>query len=84
MVNLREVPIKVVNSEKPKMLSGLDQKGMWSGTGSSPFSRRGRCATGRQARPKPRVIQKINESTPLSSLTGRRTAKHADETAGKG
>ena len=41
MVNLREVPIKVVISDKPKMLSGLNQNGMWSGTGASHVSRRG-------------------------------------------
>jgi hypothetical protein len=35
------VPIKVVTSDKPKMLSGLNQNGMWSGTRSSAFSRRG-------------------------------------------
>jgi hypothetical protein len=34
MVNLREVPIKVVISDKPKMLLGLNQNGMWSGTGA--------------------------------------------------
>jgi len=34
MVNTREVPIKVVISDKPKMLSGLNQNGMWSGMGA--------------------------------------------------
>ena len=34
MVKRREVPIKVVISDKPKMLSGLNQNGMWSGTGA--------------------------------------------------
>ena len=84
MVNLREVPIKVVNSDQPKMLSGLNQNGTWSGTGSSPFSRRGWCTTGRQARPQSRVIQKMNELTPLSSPRGKRTVKNADKAAGKG
>jgi hypothetical protein len=83
-VNLREVPIKVVNRSKPKMLSGLDQNGMWSRTWSSLFSRRGCCTTGRQARPKSRVTQEMNELTPLSSPTGKRSVKDADETAGKG
>src|SRR5262249_37666103 len=41
MVNLGEVPIKVVNINKPKMLSGLNQNDTWSGTGSSLLSRRG-------------------------------------------
>ena len=34
MVNPLEVPIKVVIPDKPKMLSGLDQEGKWSGTGA--------------------------------------------------
>jgi hypothetical protein len=34
MVNQSEVPIKVVISDKPKMLLGLNQNGMWSGTGA--------------------------------------------------
>jgi len=84
MVNRCEVLIKVVNSDKPKMLSGLNQNGMWSSTGTRLFSRRGWCTTGREARPKSRVIQKRNESTPLSSPRGKRTAKDADEAAGKG
>jgi hypothetical protein len=79
MVNQSEVPIKVVISDKPKMLLGLNQNGMWSGTGSSPVSRRGWCTTGRQARPKSRVIQKMNEVTPLSSPRGKWTEKNADE-----
>ena len=33
-VNLREVPIKAVINDKPKMLLGLNQNGMWSGTGA--------------------------------------------------
>ena len=66
-VNLREVPIKVVNRSKPKMLSGLDQNGMWSRTWSSLFSRRGCCTTGRQARPKSRVTQEMNELTRKAS-----------------
>jgi hypothetical protein len=33
MVNPGEVLIKVVRSDKPKMLTGLDQKGTWSGIG---------------------------------------------------
>ncbi len=34
MVKIREVPIKAVINDKPKMLSGLNQNGMWSGTGA--------------------------------------------------
>src|SRR3954447_19152506 len=34
-VNPGEVLIKAVNSDKPKMLSGLDQNGTWSGAGAA-------------------------------------------------
>src|SRR6516162_3162562 len=34
-VNPGEVLIKAVNRDKPKMLSGLDQNGTWSGTGAT-------------------------------------------------
>jgi len=84
MVNPREVPIKAVNSDKPKMLSGLNQNGTWSSTGSSLFSRRGWCTTGREARPKSRVIPKMNELTPLSPRQGKRTVTNADEAAVEG
>jgi len=84
MVNLLEVPIKVVTIDKPKMLIGLNQNGTWSGTGSCHISRRGRRTTGRQARPKSRMILKMNEITPLSPRQGRRTVKNADEAAAEG
>ena len=41
MVNPGEVPIKAVIINKPKMLTGLDQKGTWSGIGGWPIPRRG-------------------------------------------
>ena len=34
MVNVSEVLVKAVNSDKPKMLLGLNQNGMWSGMGA--------------------------------------------------
>ena len=34
MVNESESLINVVKINKPKMLEGLNQKGMWSGTGA--------------------------------------------------
>src|SRR4051812_30965957 len=34
-VNPGEVLIKAVNRDKPKMLTGLDQNGTWSGTGAA-------------------------------------------------
>ena len=84
MVNPGEVPIKAVIINKPKMLSGLDQKvrGQASGAGQSPIADGAPPAD--TARPNSRVIQKMNEVTPLSPREGRRTAKNADEAAAEG
>ena len=84
MVNPGEVPIKAVIINKPKMLSGLDQNGTWSGIGGWSIPRRGWCTTGRKARPYPGVIEEMNEVTPLPPREGRRTAKNADEAAVEG
>jgi hypothetical protein len=78
------VLIKAVTQNKPKMLSGLDQNGKWSGTRGSEFPRRGWCATGRKARPHPGAIEEVNEVTPLPPRKGRLTAKEADEAAEEG
>ena len=84
MVNPGEVLLKAVTKDKPKMLTGLDQNGMWSGTGaqSSPVA---------DVEPpverhdlNPEAIEKVNEVTPLSPREGRRTVKDADETAEEG
>ena len=55
MVNSSEVLIKVVIGNKPKMLSGLNQKVLWSGAEAchSPAADHAR-TTGREARPNPR------------------------------
>jgi hypothetical protein len=74
-VNSGEVLIKAVIKDKPKMLTGLDQNGMWSGTRGSEFPRRGCRTTGRQARPYPGTIEKVNEVTPLSSPRGKADRK---------
>ena len=75
--------IKAVNRDKPKMLSGLNQKvrGQVQGL-QCPLSRM------THHRPKgttsPGVIEEMNEVTPLPPREGRLTAKEADEAAGKG
>ena len=76
--------IKAVNKGEPKMLSGSDQNGTWPGAGASDVPRRGCRATGREARPHPGMIEEMNEVTPSPPREGRRTAKDADEAAGKG
>src|SRR5262249_14596627 len=48
------------------------------------FPWRGWRTTGRKGRPYPGAIEKVNEVTPLLPCEGRRTAKDADEAAGKG
>ena len=76
--------LKAVSLNKPKMLSGLNQNGTWSGTGA----RYSLVADGAPPAEKhdltPGSIEKVNEVTPLPPREGRPTAKEADETAGKG
>jgi hypothetical protein len=78
------VLIKVVIGNKPKMLSGLDQKGTWSGTGVgfSPVADVAPPADRHDLTPG--SIKTMNEVTPLSPREGRRTAKDADEAAEEG
>ena len=83
-VNPGEVLIKVVIKNKPKMLTGLNQKGKWSGTGApnspvadgAPSADRHDLTLG--------LNEKVNEVTPLSPREGRLPAKEANGTAGKG
>ena len=82
-VNPGEVLIKAVSKNKPKMLSGLNQKvsGQVRGLRISPsrmVHRRPRGTT------LPRWIEKVNEVTPLSPREGRLPAKKANGIAGKG
>src|SRR5271157_3624961 len=83
-VNPGEVLIKVVIRNKPKMLSGLNQKGTWSGAGapSSPVADVAPPADKHDLTPG--SIEKVNEVTPLSPCEGRLPAKEANETAGEG
>jgi len=53
MVNPGEALVKAVMFDKPKMLTGLDQKGMWPGAGGWHFLCRRCGATGRKTRPNP-------------------------------
>jgi hypothetical protein len=84
MVNLGKVLIKAVTGNKPKMLSGLNQKvrGQVQGPGGSPAADVAPPADKHDLTPG--SIEKMNEVTPLSPREGRLTAKKADEAAGKG
>ena len=84
MVNPGEVPIKAVIINKPKMLSGLDQKvrGQAPGLATSPVADVAPPAEKHDLTPG--SIEKVNEVTPLSPRKGKRTAKNALETAEEG
>ena len=77
MANSGELPINVVRTSKPKMLTGLNQNGMWPGAGASPFPCRRCRATGEQAEPKPSVVRPWNVVSPSSSLRGRLAARRS-------
>ena len=76
--------LKAVIKDKPKMLSGLNQKGMWSGTGArySPVADGAPPAEKHDLTPE--SIEEVNEVTPLSPREGRRTVRKADEAAEEG
>ena len=76
--------IKAVMLDKPKMLSGLNQNGMWSGTGADRSPVVDVAPPAERHDLTPGSIAEMNEVTPLSSPRGRRPAKGADEAAGKG
>ena len=76
--------IKAVKPNKPKMLSGLDQKGTWSGTGAAKSPVADGAPPADRHDLNPGSIAKVNEVTPLSPREGRPTAKKADETAEEG
>ena len=75
--NSGELPINVVRTSKPKMLTGLNQDGTWPGAGASPFPCRRCRATGEQAEPKPSGIRPRNVVSPSSSLRGRPAARRS-------
>ena len=76
--------IKAVNRDKPKMLSGLNQKGTWSGPGAAMSPGADDAPPAERHDLTPGVIEEMNEVTPLPPREGRLTAKEADETAGMG
>ena len=76
--------IKVVTVNKPKMLSGLDQNGMWSGTGAHRSPVVDVAPPAERHDLTPGSIGEMNEVTPSSPREGRPPAKGADEAAGKG
>jgi hypothetical protein len=84
MVNPGEVLLKAVTTNKPKMLSGLDQKGMWSGIGAQRSPIADAAPPAERHDLTPGVIETVNEVTPLSPRKGRRTAKEAHEAAEEG
>ena len=76
--------IKAVNRDKPKMLSGLDQKGTWPGAGVALSPVADDAPPAERHDPTPGAIEKMNKVTPLSPRKGRRPVKNADETAEEG
>ena len=76
--------IKAVMLDKPKMLSGLNQNGMWSGTGAHRSPVVDVAPPAERHDLTPGSIEEMNEVTPLSPRKGRLTAKEADETAAEG
>jgi hypothetical protein len=78
------VLIKAVTKDKPKMLTGLDQNGTWSGTGAPDSPVADGAPPAERHDLTPGTIGKVNEVTPLSPREGRRTAKDADEAAEEG
>src|SRR3954470_23669697 len=66
-VNPGEVLIKAVTLDKPKMLSGLNQTGMWSGTGAHRSPVVDVAPPAEMHDLTPGSIEGVNEVTPLSS-----------------
>ena len=76
--------IKAVIHNKPKMLSGLNQNGTWSGTGAVHSPVADEAPPVEKHDPTPGAIGAMNEVTPLPAQKGKPTVKDADEAAGKG
>jgi len=53
MANQSELPINVVNNDKPKMLRGLSQKALWTGMRAKSSLIADNTATGEKAEPNP-------------------------------
>jgi hypothetical protein len=61
------VLIKAVIKDKPKMLSGLNQKGMWSSTGAPNSPAAEEAPPAKRHDLTPGAIEKVNEVTPVAS-----------------
>jgi hypothetical protein len=84
MANSGELLINVVRSNKPKALTGLNQKVRGPVQRDLPSPIVVIRATGGEAEPTPSVIHPWNVVSPSSSLRGRPSVRGADGTAGKG
>ena len=76
--------IKAVNKDEPKMLSGSDQNGTWSGPGAAMSPGADGAPPAERHDPTPGAIEQVNEVTPLPPREGKRPARGADEAAEEG
>src|SRR5262245_50224866 len=65
LVNPGEPLLNVVRSSKPKMLTGLSQKGTWPGRGALPFPLADHSAIGEEAGPEPSVGKDTERGKPI-------------------
>ena len=77
MVNTHELPINVVRTNKPKMLTGLSQKGTRPGMGVLPSPIADKTATGGQAGPTPSHGTYAERGKPVVLPPGRHVARHS-------
>jgi hypothetical protein len=90
MANICELSINVVNSNRPKMLTGRSQNGNAAGTEALSSSVMGKVlyghAAGGQREPKPILSFERNVVSPYrpSLRWGKPTARGAEDGAGKG
>jgi len=83
MVNPGEALIKAVMFDKPKMLTGLDQKGTWPGAGASTSSAAD-VAPPAERRDLTRSGIDAEHGKPAALPLGKRVARRADRVAGRG
>ena len=84
MVNRCESLINVVTNEQAKGADRLEPKGKWPGSRSFVIFCRRRCATGEEAGPNPFMGTQVKRGKPVVLPLGKRAARQADRTAGKG
>lgn len=82
--NRCELLINVVMHNKPKVMTGLNQKGMWQGSEASYSSDADNKATGGEAEPHPFWYSRGTWKTSNLPKKGKRLARGADEVAGTG